>query len=49
MARTEEEQALADKLTDAGPTQEDAEKWVDQIVESAFDRGYNEGWSHARG
>lgn len=39
MKLNEDEQLLADKLTDAGLTQEEAEQWVKDIVIKAETRG----------
>lgn len=39
MVLTEDEQQMADKLTDCGLTQAEAETWVSGIVTKAFQRG----------
>jgi hypothetical protein len=39
MVLTEDEQQMADKLTDAGLSQKEAETWVAGVVAKAFERG----------
>ncbi len=42
---TEREQALADKLVDAGPDQNEAESWVEEVVQAAYIQGFEDARS----